>query len=391
MKANNDIPDFPLLTMDRWNDITDFRLVEEGESIDVVRSTGTIGDGKAYRLCTPTSLETPVTQNLLRFVDAMRTYEKETPQTDVRYTLNAAGQRYRVNRIPVANNTNIIKLRRIQDEVPHLDELAYRPLVRAMLLDRALCAGGLVGITGNMGQGKTTTASSVVATRLGLYGGETYTAENPVEYPLDGYWGGHTKGEDGNYIWGECRQINLDSKTLRAFGDQDDTVMECALKAGAQAFDTSAVGGQSFFIGEVATETTATFALNASIRGNLVLCTTHTPSLESTPQRFVDLAGPVIGVESARHAFAASLRLMVFQTLVFTEKGSGWARGNLTAQIMYSGGATSKLAEAIRANNVNKIAAIVAKQNSVLNEASRVPNPDYADFIDSLERVTNED
>jgi Tfp pilus assembly pilus retraction ATPase PilT len=318
MKATRITPKFKLLTEDLWSAITDFRLIEtkseDGQyMIDLAEST-------AFRLCDGEQLNNPVTIKLLRFIDEMRKHEKRTPEEDVRYVLEAADQRYRVNRIPIAYNQNIIKLRHIADNVPHLDELAYRPLVRALMLDRSLQAGGLVGISGNMGQGKTTTASSIVVTRHTLFGGESYTAEKPMEYPLDGYWGGIHKDDDGTEIWGECRQIDLDAKTLKAFGDADETDMECALKAGAQAFDTSAVGGQTFFIGEVATAPTANFALNAAIRGNLVVCTTHTPSLSAIPQRFVDLAGPLIGAESARHAFASALRLMVFQTLVFTFK-----------------------------------------------------------------------
>ena len=92
MKALTTIPDFPLLHHSQWANITDFRLYESHRVINLAESTGAIGNGRPYRLCTEETLHNSVTTELLRFIDIMRDYEAREglpPEREVRYTLEA--------------------------------------------------------------------------------------------------------------------------------------------------------------------------------------------------------------------------------------------------------------------------------------------------------------
>ncbi|MBF0482502.1 MAG: Flp pilus assembly complex ATPase component TadA [Desulfovibrionaceae bacterium] len=93
-------------------------------------------------------------------------------------------------------------LRRLPRTVPTLSSLGLPSwLCEWFLLPEQRF--GLVLLAGAQACGKTTTASSLVAERLKIYGGHAVTFENPAELPLGGKWGEfgfcfqtHIKGED---------------------------------------------------------------------------------------------------------------------------------------------------------------------------------------------------
>ena len=136
---------------------------------------------------------------------------------------------------------------------------------------------GIVLVTGPTGSGKTTTLYAAL-TELNTPDRKILTAEDPVEYDIDGLI--------------QC-QVNTDqeltfSRLLRSFLRQDpDTIL----------------------VGEIRDLETAQIAIQASLTGHLVFSTLHTNDAPSSILRLIDL-----GVES--FLLTATLEAIVAQRLI---------------------------------------------------------------------------
>ena len=156
-------------------------------------------------------------------------------------------------------------LRRFPAVVPSVESLGIHPGYVGRLMQPGLT--GLVVIAGAFGQGKTTTASSIITSRLSKFGGVAITIEDPPEMPLEG-----KHGE------GVCYQTWVDR------GEFGDATRKCARYAPS-----------IIFLGEVRDAETAAEALRASINGRLVICTTHADSVPMAIERIYSLANGVAG------------------------------------------------------------------------------------------------
>ena len=136
---------------------------------------------------------------------------------------------------------------------------------------------GMVLVTGPTGSGKTTTLYSALS-RINKPEVNIMTAEDPVEYNLDGINQVHVNEEIGLTF----------AKALRAFLRQDPNII---------------------MVGEIRDSETASIATKAALTGHLVLSTVHTNDAPSTIDRLVDM-----GVEP--FLVAASVNLVLAQRLV---------------------------------------------------------------------------
>jgi type IV pilus assembly protein PilB len=153
-----------------------------------------------------------------------------------------------------------------------LGEKAFKDIVRA--IDSPY---GMVLVTGPTGSGKTTTLYSALS-RINVPGVNIMTAEDPVEYNIEGI----------NQV-----QINeaiglTFAAALRAFLRQDPNII---------------------MVGEIRDLDTASIATKAALTGHLVLSTLHTNDAASSVNRLVDM-----GVEP--FLVAASTNLIAAQRLV---------------------------------------------------------------------------
>lgn len=187
---------------------------------------------------------------------------KDTPREEFAIRHNDVA--YRVSVLKSISDT-VYVLRRFPAQVPKLTVLNIHPHYVANFLKQGLT--GLIVIAGAFGQGKTTTASSIVTSRLNQYGGVAITIEDPPEMPLEG-----VHGE------GVCYQTWVERGQ---FGD-------ACRKAARWA-------PSIIFLGEVRDSETAAEALRASINGRLVICTTHADSVASAIERMYSLANGVAG------------------------------------------------------------------------------------------------
>lgn len=151
-------------------------------------------------------------------------------------------------------------LRRFPKEVPPIETLSLHTAYVEALMQPNL--KGLILISGPYGNGKTTTASSLIASRLDKFGGVGITIEDPPEMPLEG-----RHGE------GVCYQTWVERG---GFG-------EACRKAARWA-------PSMIFLGEIRDSDSAIEALRASINGRLVIATTHADKVANAIERLFSLA-----------------------------------------------------------------------------------------------------
>ncbi len=132
---------------------------------------------------------------------------------------------------------------------------------------------GIVLVTGPTGSGKTTTLYSAL-TRLNQPGVNIMTAEDPVEYNLQGINQVHVNEE-----------VGLDfAAALRAFLRQDPNIV---------------------MVGEIRDVETGSIAIKAALTGHLVLSTIHTNDAPSTVNRMIDMGLQPFLVASALNCIVA--------------------------------------------------------------------------------------
>ena len=180
------------------------------------------------------------------------------------FTVRDDGISYRVSML-VSIVETIYVLRRFPPRVPDIATLGIHPRQVEKLMTPELT--GLIVIAGAFGQGKTTTASSLLTARLGKYGGVGITVEDPPEMPLEGHHGN-----------GICYQTWVEQGGF-----------------GAEIRKAARWSPSVIFLGEVRDGESATEALRASINGRLVICTTHAASVTMAIERIYSLANASAG------------------------------------------------------------------------------------------------
>lgn len=194
-------------------------------------------------------------------------------------------------RASVMNTINemVFVLRRLDEKIQSISELGIPPFFVEMMMKPKLT--GLFVISGSFGQGKTTTASALVASRIGKYGGVAVTIEEPPEMPLHG-----RHGE------GVCYQ------TWVAPGGFGHACRQAA------RWSPSII-----FLGEIRDSETAIEALRASINGKLVICTTHADNCAMAIERIFALANTdVASADDVLGMLASGLVAVVHQKLEST-------------------------------------------------------------------------
>ncbi len=236
-------------------------------------------DGVLYEMVPPPKHIAMAIASRIKVMANLDIAERRLPQ-DGRIELQVAGNPVdlRVSVLPTMFGESVVmrvldrgtlqldvnRLGMRDDDLQVFDQLIHKP-------------NGVIINTGPTGSGKTTTLYSALS-ELNTPGVKILTAEDPVEYDIDGLC--------------QC-QINTDigltfARSLRSFLRQDPDII---------------------LIGEIRDLETANIAVQASLTGHLVFTTVHTNDAPSTIARLVDL-----GLEP--FLVTATLEAIVAQRLV---------------------------------------------------------------------------
>lgn len=201
--------------------------------------------------------------------------------------LSYSGMRLRASKLATANGQMWAALRRIPELPMSAEKLGFIPQLLPIL--RGLGKrSGLILLCGSTGEGKTTTASSLLIDYLENYGGVAFTIEDPVEYNLEG-----RRGKNGY-----CHQSEI----------EDEAQWGLMLKRSLRWHP------RYIFVGEIRTPDAANQLLRAATSGHTVLATMHAGSMEEALEGLLQLAEQELG-ERAALLLAAGLTAVVHQQL----------------------------------------------------------------------------
>lgn len=197
--------------------------------------------------------------------------------------------RFRVTQIADANGL-WYTLRRAKWPIPRLGQLGGMPTRLIEYLGHLGKRGthGLIVIAGATGEGKTTTAYSLLQEYLLWYGDIAVTVEDPIEMPLSGI--------TGNF--GRCFQLEVKN------GD-----------FAAEMEDTMRMVPRYILIGEIRSPAAAQQALRAAINGHLVITTIHAGNSIEAISALLKFVSAVEPMDLARSILADGLVGVIHQQL----------------------------------------------------------------------------
>jgi len=183
----------------------------------------------------------------------------------------------RISILPTKNNERIV-MRILNKDAGDkaLNELGFETNDLKKLTKAVTSPQGMVLVTGPTGSGKTTTLYSILK-HINKPSMNILTAEDPVEYELEGIGQVHVR-EDIGYTF---------ASALRSFLRQDPEVI---------------------LVGEIRDKDTVDIALKAALTGHLVFSTIHTNDAPSTITRLQNMGTP-------NYLISAALSLIMAQRL----------------------------------------------------------------------------
>jgi type IV pilus assembly protein PilB len=198
--------------------------------------------------------------------DGASTFKSENKEIDLRVSI-----------LPTKNNERIV-MRILNKDAGDkaLADLGFESNDLEKLVKAITSPQGMVLVTGPTGSGKTTTLYSVLK-HINKPGMNILTAEDPVEYEMDGVGQVQVKEAIG-YTFEEA---------LRSFLRQDPEVI---------------------LVGEIRDKATVDIALKAALTGHLVFSTLHTNDAPSSITRLVNMGTP-------NYLISAALTLIMAQRL----------------------------------------------------------------------------
>jgi type IV pilus assembly protein PilB len=198
--------------------------------------------------------------------DGASTFKSENKEIDLRVSI-----------LPTKNNERIV-MRILNKDAGDkaLADLGFESNDLEKLVKAITSPQGMVLVTGPTGSGKTTTLYSVLK-HINKPGMNILTAEDPVEYEMDGVGQVQVKEAIG-YTFEEA---------LRSFLRQDPEVI---------------------LVGEIRDKATVDIALKAALTGHLVFSTLHTNDAPSSITRLINMGTP-------NYLISAALTLIMAQRL----------------------------------------------------------------------------
>jgi Tfp pilus assembly pilus retraction ATPase PilT len=337
------IENLKILPASDWGRIRDIYIpIKESDGHGVTVSEGCLDQGIAY----------------IGGTEAYRLWDGSSDKA--RISMEGVGS-FRAQYVRTRDGQQLA-LRVLPEVTPTLKQLNMPQVCRDLLLDPQLLQGGLVLIPSTNGQGKTTTASATVKSRLHLYQGHCNTVEDPPECPLEGFHG-----------QGRCFQIpaEADESGLPGSGYAK------ALLDTLRFFPGLTGGGTILFIGEIRDARTALEAILAAANGHLVIATIHGNSIRAALHRLSTLAQSTpdrMPAAQINMLLAETLKLVHYQTLQY-QIGAGaettsdrWAEGRLSCKVLAVAQSDKATIELIANGDFGRLDSVLTHQEAVLSD-----------------------
>jgi type IV pilus assembly protein PilB len=216
-------------------------------------------DGALYEMAPPPVHLANSVISRIKVMSNMNIAERRIPQDGrIMTTVNGKPVDMRVNSLPTQHGESVV-LRVLDRSSVNLDleQLGMPTFLYDYITETIVKPNGIFIVTGPTGAGKTTTLYACLR-RINTIDCKLLTAEDPVEYELDGVMQVPVNDAVGLTF----------AKALRAFLRQDpDRIM----------------------VGEMRDKETAQIAVQASLTGHLVLSTLHTNDAAGAVTRLVDM------------------------------------------------------------------------------------------------------
>jgi len=216
-------------------------------------------DGALYEMQPPPkSLALPVTSRI-KVISGLNIAERRLPQDGrIKLTIGGRSVDFRVSTLPTQHGESVV-LRILDQSVVQLDleNIGFPDDIYETFLYDISKPNGIIVVTGPTGSGKTTTLYAALK-RLNKIESKLLTAEDPVEYDIEG-----------------IMQIPINesigltfARVLRSFLRQDPDII---------------------LVGEIRDQETAEIAIQASLTGHLVFSTLHTNDAAGAVTRLIDM------------------------------------------------------------------------------------------------------
>jgi type IV pilus assembly protein PilB len=236
-------------------------------------------DGALYEMSPPPrELAIPIISRI-KVIGNLNIEERRVPQDGkVRLTVAGRSVDLRISTLPTQFGESVVL--RVLDQSAttlELDSLGMPPDIVEVVAKTIALPNGIFIVTGPTGSGKTTTLYSCLK-RLNKVGNKLMTAEDPIEYEIDG-------------IMQTAINSAIDltfANALKAFLRQDPDII---------------------MVGEIRDLETAQIAIQASLTGHLVLSTLHTNDAAGAVTRLMDM-----GIEE--FLIASSIEAVLAQRLL---------------------------------------------------------------------------
>lgn len=342
-----------VLREDMWSRVRDLtvplrrrvvgsKVVYEAVLQEAIAYTGT---PKAYRL-----LNLADSKAMGRVVELVVKIDQFVQQGTRRFRIEHDGMAFRAQMGHHADGEDI-QLRILPDRTPALSDLLMAPAWRSLLLSQSVMDGGLILITAPTGQGKTTTASAIVRSRLERFGGFATTCEDPLELPIQGVWGD-----------GICVQRPVHEGIIG--GQPGDGYYQSLLDALRQ-FPAITGGGTTLFVGEIRDSLTAAETLKAAANGHLVIATLHAKSIAAALRRMTTLCSSGqanLSYETVLELMAECVRGVLCQRLYWQRDKEGWHSAKVGGELLWSHDERSAAAQHIRHGRIDEIVPLIERQ-----------------------------
>lgn len=242
----------------------------------------------------------------------------------------------------------IFIFRRLPSVIPDIHNIGLNKSIIELLLTDRLNNGGLVIISGETGQGKSTTAAATISHRLSHFGSFCLTIEDPIELPLQGFYQNNTNSDKQ----GVCFQTEV---------DEDTNIFEM-IKSALRCYPSKS--NSILFLGETRDAVMASEVLKIAANGHLVITTMHGADLVTSLKRFVSLASSVGNVNEAevKSMFSSVFRLLIHQKMEILPGNNK----RLMAKVLFSPSSNSGVANRLKKGSLDTLATDIDSQNSQL-------------------------